>query len=465
MIDRDRFPIDEWRLIETEFSVDDVGVTETLFSVGNGYLGLRGNPIEGRFALEQGTFINGFHETFPIRHAEQAYGFAEVGQTIINAPDAKVLRVYVDDEPLSLDVADVREYERVLDMRQGILRRSLLWVTPSGKHVRIEDERFVSFDEKHLAVLRLTVTVLDSDAPVTVSSQLLNRQDGEGIYGGSPMASKQSGFDPRKTEKLSDRVLQPREYWQDGDRSALSYEVTDSGMTLAVVADHLVDTQNEWTSRQLIEPDIAKNVFRVDARAGVPTTITKLVSYHTSRGVPTGELLDRCRRTLDRARETGVDGLVDQQIAWYAAFWDRSDVRIGGHGDLQQATRWCLFQLAQAAARADGQGVPAKGVTGSGYSGHYFWDTEVYVLPFLAYTSPLWARNALRMRYLMLPAARKRAHQLNEAGALFPWRTINGEEASAYYAAGTAQYHINADVSFALAKYVRATGDEEFLAR
>ena len=465
MIDRDRFPVDEWRLVETEYSIDDVGVTETLFAVGNGYLGLRGNSIEGRFALEQGTFINGFHETFPIRHAEQAYGFAEVGQTIINAPDAKVMRVYVDDEPLSLDVADVREYERVLDMRQGILRRNILWVTPSGKRVRIEDERFVSFDEKHLAVLRLTVTVLDADAPVTVSSQLLNRQDGEGIYGGSPMASKQSGFDPRKTEKLSDRVLQPREYWQDGNRSALSYEVSESNMTLAVIADHLVETENEYTSRQLIEPDIAKNVYRVHARAGVPTTITKLVSYHTSRGVPTGELLDRCRRTLDRAVETGIDKLVEKQIAWYADFWDRSDVRIGGHGDLQQATRWCLFQLAQAAARADGQGVPAKGVTGSGYSGHYFWDTEVYVLPFLAYTSPLWARNALRMRYLMLPAARKRAHQLNEAGALFPWRTINGEEASAYYAAGTAQYHINADVAFALAKYVRATGDEEFLAR
>jgi alpha,alpha-trehalose phosphorylase len=140
-------------------------------------------------------------------------------------------------------------------------------------------------------------------------------------------------------------------------------------------------------------------------------------------------------------------------------------VRIAGKPDIQQATRWCLFQLAQAAARADGQGVPAKGVTGSGYSGHYFWDTEIYALPFLAYTTPLWARNALRMRYLMLPAARHRAHQLNEAGALFPWRTINGEEASAYYAAGTAQYHINADVCFALAKYVRATGDEEFLRR
>ncbi|MGP3534728.1 glycoside hydrolase family 65 protein [Microbacterium sp. RD1] len=465
MIDRGRFPVDEWRLVETEGSLDDAGVTETLFSVGNGYLGLRGNHPEGRFAQEQGTFINGFHEIFPIHHAEQAYGFAEVGQTIINAPDAKVLRVYVDDEPLSFDVADIREYERVLDMREGVLRRRIVWVTPSGKHVEIEDERLVSFEERHLAVIRLSVTVLNADAPVSISSQLINRQDGEGIYGGSPMGARGSaaGFDPRKTDKLAERVLQPQEYWQDGERSALSYRVTESGMTIAVIADHLVETDNAYTSRHLIEPDIAKNVFRVQARAGVPTTITKFVSYHTSRGVPTGELIDRARRGLDRAESIGVEQILASQRAWLDAFWERSDVRIEGHPDLQQATRWCLFQLAQAAARADGQGVPAKGVTGSGYSGHYFWDTEIYVLPFLAYTTPLWARNALRMRYLMLPAARKRAHQLNEAGALFPWRTINGEEASAYYAAGTAQYHINADVSFAVAKYVRATGDVDFL--
>src|SRR3546814_9256524 len=122
------------------------------------------------------------------------------------------MRVYVDDEPLSFDVADVREYERVLDMQEGVLRRRLLWVTPSGKHVEIEDERLVSFEEKHLAVMRLTVTVLNQDAPVTISSQLINRQDGEGIYGGSPMVGKKglSGFDTRKTEKLHERVLQPQ---------------------------------------------------------------------------------------------------------------------------------------------------------------------------------------------------------------------------------------------------------------
>ena len=474
MIDRERFPVDPWRLIENRYSGDDAGVTETLFAVGNGYLGLRGNHPEGRHAHEHGTFINGFHETWPIRHAEQAYGFAEVGQTIVNAPDAKVMRVYVDDEPLSLDVAEMTEYERVLDMKDGVYRRRLLWRTPGGKEVLIEDERMVSFEERHLAIMRMTVTMLDEDAPVTISSQIVNRQDGESVYGGMPPHVRRAAsaisvpgatFDPRKAEKIAERVLQPQEYWQDGKRSALSYRVTDSGMTMAVLADHTIETDNEYDQRHLIDQDIAKHVFRVQAKAGAPITITKVVVYHTSRGMPARELVDRCRRTLDRTAARGVDEEFRRQRAWMDAFWQRSDVKIAGQESLQQATRWCLFQLAQAAARADGFGVAAKGVSGSGYSGHYFWDTEIYVLPFLAYTTPLWARNAMRMRTMMLPAARRRAAQLNEAGALFPWRTINGEEASAYYAAGTAQYHINAEISYAITKYVRATDDFDFLKR
>lgn len=463
MIDRERFPVDPWRLTETRYA--EGGVAETLFAVSNGYLGLRGNHIEGRGAHEHGTFINGLHETWPIRHAEQAYGFAEVGQTIVNAPDAKIMRLYVDDEPLSFDEADVREYRRSLDLRTGVLERDVLWVTPSGKRIRMRDERLVSFEERHLAILRLEITVENSDAPVTVSCQLLNRQDGGTVYTGDPMGKKKAGFDPRKTEKITERVLEPADYWQDGLRSALSYRVADSGMTVALVADHVIETDNEYSARQFIEPDIAKNVIRVQAKAGIPIRITKLVSYHASRGVPPHELIDRCRRSLDRAAIEGVEEQFRKQSDWLTGFWERSDVQIEGHDDLQQATRWCLFQLAQAAARADGTGVPAKGLTGSGYSGHYFWDTEIYVLPFLTYTTPQWARNALRARVLMLPAARRRAAQLNEAGALFPWRTINGEEASAYYAAGTAQYHINADINFALGKYVRATGDDDFLHR
>ncbi len=181
--------------------------------------------------------------------------------------------------------------------------------------------------------------------------------------------------------------------------------------------------------------------------------------------VPAHELLDRCERTLDRVREEGVQKHFSDQAAYLADFWERGDVEVPGQPGIQQAVRWNLFSVIQAAARADGSGISAKGVTGSGYGGHYFWDTEIYVMPFLTYTSPWMARNALRFRYSLLDSARTRARELTQKGALFPWRTINGEEASAYYAAGTAQYHIDADVAYALSQYVGATGDVDFLNR
>nr|WP_194720239.1 glycoside hydrolase family 65 protein [Cellulosimicrobium arenosum] len=457
-----RFPAEPWRLVESRFSDEDLGVTETLFAVANGYLGMRGNVEEGRESHTHGTFVNGFHETWPIHHAEEAYGFARVGQTIVNVPDAKVIRLYVDDEPLLLPVADLDEYERALDMRDGVLRRELLWQTPSGKRVRVRSERMVSFVERHLAIMTFEVTLLDEGAPVAISSQILNRQDGEDEYH-VRAASLGEGFDPRKTTEFAGRVLDPQTHWGDDERLVLTYRAVNSGMTLAVAADDLLETENEWGVRTQVDDDLAKHVFRVDAQPGKPIRLTKVVTYHTSRGVPCRELVDRCRRTLDRVRENGTVVERERQRAWLDDFWARSDVEVVGRPEIQQAVRWNIFQLAQATARAEGSGVPAKGLTGSGYSGHYFWDMEIYVLPFLTYTNPRYARNALRFRYQMLDAARRRAHDLSAQGALFPWRTINGEEASAYYAAGTAQFHIDADIAFALVQYARATGDVDFM--
>lgn len=465
MIDRDRFPVDEWKLVERIYSDDRMGLIETIFTTANGYLGMRGNSSEGRDAHEHGTFINGFHEVWPIRHAEQAYGFAEVGQTIVNVPDTKIIRLYVDDEPLVLDIAELLKFERELDFRDGLLRRELLWLTPSGKRVRVVSDRMVSFVERHLAVMSFEVTVENADATVVLSSQILNRQDGEDEFGRTVAEGSPAAFDPRRAERLAERVLQPVEYWQRDHRSVLSFRVAHSHMTLSVTVDHVIETDNEVQMRPSIAPDIAKNVYQVRAKKGVPVKLTKVVAYHSSRSVPPRELIDRGQRLLDRVLESGVDEQRQLQREWLDAYWERSDVEVPDHPQIQQAVRWNLFMLAQAAARADSAGVPAKGLTGSGYSGHYFWDTEVYVMPFLTYTSPMFARNALKMRERMLPAARRRARQLNEGGALFPWRTISGEEASAYYAAGTAQYHINADVTYAIAKYVRATGDTDFLAR
>ncbi|GIG26015.1 glycoside hydrolase family 65 protein [Cellulomonas denverensis] len=463
-IDRHRFPPDAWGLRETRYDASDLGRTETLFAVANGYLGMRGNVEEGRDSFAHGTFINGFHETWPIRHAEEAYGFARVGQTIVNVPDSKIIRLYVDDEPLLLTVADLHQYERTLDFRDGVLRRDLIWQTPSGKTVRVRSRRMVSFTERHLAVMTYEVTLLDADAPIVLSSQMLNRQDGQDEYH-VRAAAMGEGFDPRKAETLKNRVLVPSLHWAAGGRYVLGYRVADSGMTLAVAADHTIETENSFEERTLVEEDLAKHVYRIDAKQGKSITITKVVAYHSSRGVPAKELVDRCRRTLDRVAGEGVEYQFTEQRQWLDAFWARSDVEVPGQPELQQAIRWNLFQIAQATARAEGNGIPAKGLTGSGYSGHYFWDTEIYVLPFLTYTSPRIARNALRFRYTMLDSARERAAELNQNGALFPWRTINGEEASAYYAAGTAQYHIDADIAHAVKQYVAATGDLGFLAR
>ncbi len=464
-MDRLRFPVDPWRLTETEFEADDLGRTETLFAVGNGYLGMRGNLEEGRDRHTHGTFINGFHETWPIRHAETAYGLAEVGQTIVNVPDAKVMRLYVDDEPLLLSVADLVTYDRTLDFAEGVLRRDLVWRTPGGNRVRVRTRRMVSFTERHLAVMTFEVTVLDKAAPVTVSSQVINREEGLDEYRSTPVTPRGGIADPRRAELPTERALYPAMHWGGEDRAVLAYRCANSAMTLAVAVDHSIETENTFEVLTQVEEHMAKQVFRVRAQPDQPIVISKVVSYHTSREVPPRELVDRCRRTLDRVKEEGVEHQFVEQREWLADFWARSDVEVEGEPEIQQAVRWNLFQVAQAAARAEGTGIPAKGLTGSGYSGHYFWDSEIYVVPFFVYTTPLIARNALRFRYTMLPAAERRAAELTERGALFPWRTINGEEASAYYAAGTAQYHIDADIAYAVSKYVRATGDEEFLAR
>ena len=457
-----RFPVEPWRLVETEYNDDDLGHTETIFALGNGYLGMRANPEEGRNAHSHGTYLNGFHETWEIQHAEDAYGFAKTGQTIVNVPDAKLMKLYVDDEPLLLETADLREYERAVDFRRGILTRKLLWRTPSGRLVRVESTRMVSFVHRHLAMMTIEVTPFDR-APIVVSSQLMNRQDGADEYH-VRAAALGEGKDPRRARKFTERVLEPQLARREEGSVILGYRCRNSGMTLAAGYWNHVDADCETHIDTTLDDDLAKTTISAHPEGGETVRITKMVSYHTSRGVPAPELAERCSRTLARAAQEGPVRLFEAQEEWLDRYWERADIELRGDDAIQQALRWNLFQLAQATARTHEQGVAAKAVTAGGYDGHYFWDTEVYVVPFLAYTDPEAARRMIRFRWRMLDAARRRARMLNERGALYPWRTINGEEASAYYAAGTAQYHINAAVVFALHRYLEASGDVDFLA-
>ena len=453
---------DPWQISVHGIDPRYAGLDETLFALGNGYLGLRGNYEEGLPFSSHGTFVNGLHESWLIEHPEYAYGFAEHGQTMFNAPDTKTIRIYVDDERLNLTTSEIRNVTRTLDMRNGTLTRSLEWLTSTGKRVRVDTRRMVSFVSRHMATLEMRITVLDADANLTVNSLIVNRQALDRVENGASMPGAAT-IDPRKATKLSERILDPGPVRQDNGRSAMSFKVRNSGMVVGVAADHAFDGGDAWSTHVDSTPDRVRHTFQGVAHEGQTVTLVKTVAYHSSSSATLPEMLDRCVQTLERVVAEPTDARWREQREFLDDFWDRTDVQVDGDAGVQQAIRWNLFQVAGASARADGLGIPAKGLTGLGYGGHYFWDSEIYVLPMLTYTTPLWARNALRARERMLPQARARAVTLNEEGALFPWRTINGEEASAYYAAGTAAYHINADITYAIARYVTATGDLDYL--
>ena len=449
------YPVDEWKIIENRYYPQFIAGTETLFALSNGYLGMRGCFEEGAPIEQDGTFVNAFYESWPIVYGEEAYGFAKTGQTIVHVPNSKIIKLYLDDEPFSLRFANLLNYTRTLNMKAGTLDRELLWETPAGKRVLIKSRRLVSLSHRHLAAISYQVTVLNAPAPVVISSEVMYRHDLPDTNG-----------DPRKARDFPERPLHPEKHYGptgNDQRVILSHATRRSRMTIACGIDHTLETACSYSCTSESTDDSGKVVYSIDASPGESILLTKYMTYHTSGTAPADELCLRAERTLDRAVEHGIADLLDSQQLYLHNFWQRSDIEIGGEPTVQQDIRFNLFQLCQATARAEGAGVPAKGLTGQAYEGHYFWDGEIYVLPFLTYTTPRIAKNLLKFRHSKLPQARQRARDLDQRGALFPWRTINGEEASAYYAAGTAQYHINADIIYALRKYVAVTGDTEFL--
>ena len=455
------YPPNEWSVIERSFRPEFIAQMETILALGNGYLGMRGNPEEGSPCVQNGTFVNGFYESWPIVYGEEAFGFARTGQTILNVTDSKVIKLFVDDEPFCLDGTNVRHYGRQLNMKSGTLVRELLWETPSGKQVRIKSRRLISFQQRHVAAISYEVTVLNAAADVVISSGILRHQHEQ----------HSSENDPRQA-KFSGMLLQPRASQAKDRRIVLTHGTERSQMNVACAVDHDLESDCSCRYETSHTANSGQVVFTIEAEPACPIHLTKYIAYHTSK-TATPDDISRCAEwTLDRVVSQGFAKLLAEQEQYLGQFWHRSDVQVSdvkserarlSTVEMQQAIRVNLFHIFQASARAENCGVAAKGLTGQAYEGHYFWDTEIYLLPFLIYTSPLIAKNLLRFRYNMLDQARARAHELSHPGALFPWRTITGEEASAYYEAGTAQYHINADIMYALRKYVNATGDEEFL--
>ncbi len=453
-LDRARFPVDPWRLVETE--PEDHGRGETLFALGNGHLGIRGTQDEATDAYCPGAFVNGLHETFPIRHAEDAYGLARVGQTIVAAPETTRVRVEVDGEALDLRSSDIVDYRRTLDMAAGTLTRDVLWRTRAGKAVRVQTVRMVSFTRAHIALLSIEARCLGQPATLTITTST--------ALAAAP-AHKPEVDDPRRAEKAADGALRLVADDSDDHRDALTFACRDSGMQVAVAAEHRAHASGSRVDERVLRgAGRAERSFTATTEPGAGLRVTKTIAYRTAGAQTAAQLAALARGDAGCAHDAGSSALLAEQRAWLDEHWSSADVVVHGDDEAQQAVRWNLFQLAQATARVAAGGVAAKGVSGSGYSGHYFWDTEVFVVPHLVHTAPHVARGLLCFRHDMLPAARRRARELDLPGALFPWRTINGQEASAYFPAGTAQFHIDADIAHAVSRYWQLTEDWDFLA-
>jgi alpha,alpha-trehalose phosphorylase len=450
MITHPQFELEPWAVRETELDLGRLAQAESIFALSNGHIGLRGNLDEGEPHGLPGTYLNGVHEIHPLPYAEAGYGFPESGQTIVNVTNGKIIRLLVDDEPFDVRYGELMSHERVLDLRAGVLRRTVDWTSPASTRVKVTTTRLVSFPQRAVAAIEYVVEPVEQPLRVVVQSQLVTNE---------PLPTEPE--DPRAAAALRDPLEMQ---WSNArDLSAvLAHSTTASGLLMAAGMDHEVECPQDTDCSVAAIKDEASVTVATNLEKGQRLRVIKYISYGWSSQRSLPAVRDQVWAAVVEARHTGWDGLVQSQREYLDDYWDRADVIIEGDMELQVAVRFSMFHCLQAAARAEQRAIPAKGLTGPGYDGHTFWDTESFVLPVLIYTIPEAVRDALSWRHSTLDLARDRAKLLGLRGATFPWRTIDGQECSAYWPAGTAAFHINADVADALIRYLTVVDDEAF---
>ncbi|MFF4394118.1 glycoside hydrolase family 65 protein [Streptomyces sp. NPDC001480] len=450
MITQRSYAVEPWTVRETDLDLDVLAQSESVFALSNGHVGWRGNLDEGEPHGLPGSYLNGVHEVHPLPYAEAGYGYPESGQTVINVTNGKILRLLVDDEPFDLRYGRVVHHERTLDLRRGVLERTCEWTSPTGSTVRVRSTRLVSLTQRAVAAVAYEVEPVGNRARVVIQSELVANEQ-----------LPESNGDPRAAMALQS-PLEPEEDFASGRRLRLVHRTRNSGLRVAAAADHVVSGPERTTTSSESRPDVARLTVTSVLEPGQRLRVEKLVAHGWSGTRSLPAMSDQVDAALAAAAHDGWPGLLDEQRAYLDDFWARADVEVDGDEEIQQAVRFALFHVLQAGARAEQRAIPAKGLTGSGYDGHAFWDTEMFVLPLLTYTAPEAVAEALRWRYNTLDSARERAAQLGLEGAAFPWRTIGGSEGSAYWPAGTAAFHVNADIASAVVRYVAATGDTGF---
>ncbi len=454
MIGHSAFAVEPWSVRESGLDLDVLAQSESVFALSNGHIGLRGNLDEGEPHGMPGTYLNSVYERRPLPYAEAGYGYPEAGQTVINVPNGKLIRLFVDDEPFDVRYGTIHDHERVLDLRAGTLTRRVEWTSPADKRVQVSSVRLVSLAQRAIAAICYTVEpCCDEPLRVVLQSELIANE-----------AMPHLGSDPRAAAAL-ESPLESEEHAVSNDgqnRVVLVHHTKQSGLRVASGMAHDVEGPERMRVHNEAFDDVGRCTIAAELRPGERLQVIKYVGYGWSSKRSRPALHDQVAGALATAKLIGWEQLLSEQRRYLDDFWSGADVEVDGDPEVQQAVRFGLFHILQAGARAEKRSIAAKGLTGPGYDGHTFWDTESFVLPVLTYTQPSAAADVLRWRHMVMPKAKQRARDLGLAGAAFPWRTIRGEECSGYWPAGTAAFHINADIADAVLRYLDATQDEAF---
>lgn len=450
------YKIEPWNITEEEFLLKNNYRNETTFSLANGYIGTRGTFEEAYdFDVEtglEGNFVNGFYESEHIRYGEWNFGFPTESQSLLNLPNAKIIKLFIEDEEFSMLTGEIEDYKRVLHMKEGRITRDLIWVSPKGKKVKISISRFVSFNNKNLMEIRYKVTPLNFSGNLKFISAI-----DANVENHTRKTNPLVDYGPFGKRLANDYI--------DSIKDELYYEgiTLNSELTIACGALNKISSEN-FIRKNFKNYELCGVSYEFYAKENEEIILDKFIAYSTSLDMNCEKLHGFIKTILSDAEEQGYIEAEREQKEYVEEFWRTADVIIEGDNALQQGIRFNLFHLMQSAGRDGKTGMGAKGLSGEGYEGHYFWDTEMYVLPVFVYTKPDLAKKLLDYRYFTLDKARERARVLgHDKGALYPWRTINGEEASTYFPLGTAQYHINADIAYAFKLYVDVNDDFHYL--
>ncbi|HXF85461.1 MAG TPA: glycoside hydrolase family 65 protein [Anaerolineales bacterium] len=436
-----------WTVSENILDLASIHHKETIFTIGNGYLCTRGAFEESYPNERRATLIHGVFDDVPVAFTELA-----------NAPDWLGLTIFLNGQKFSLQDGVLHQYERTLDLKSGLLKRVVRWQAPGGQTATLIFERFASLADEHLLALRCRI-LPEFDGTIEVRASLNSNMDNEGVL----------------HWRFLDQRLIPT---PQGQVAALRVRTRKSKIELAYamrldvkINAHQNNQPEYWDVESIPTLRVARAV-----RVGQNVEITKFVAIATSRD--SADPMSLALRHLENASdfETAFSA---HTRAWEDE-WNRCDVIIEGDEEAQLAVRFSLYHLLIAAPRHDNRvNIGAKTLSGFGYRGHAFWDTEIFMLPFFTFTSPHIARNLLEYRYLTLPAAREKARRAGYEGAWFAWESAaTGEEVTPTWVpdfhdpkklarvwTGDLAIHISADVAYGVWQYWQVTGDDEWFAR